>query len=1473
MVTGWGEGAPAAQAHPWHDYGGGGSGSGGAGYSTCAPWDDPICRYGAGGDASAGYDARPYAGHVPFPPHGAAEPLRHSPHEWTAPAGGSAPSPCDISEPQRTEQPTGLAGFFVGSHRLSLDMSLDYTFEPAGPGHMHASAEYKACLLAHYEVLGMEMRPWAEDLHDPSHPAGMPLGMKGDDPRSYGIDAGHDGHPPPWWWHPPAGAQEAGVTFPTQPKADAQYPKLLPATAWRSPETITDENILERQPNVNGSGANTVPTVVNVTSLVPDGLYGHGKRIEIGVAFTEAVNVSTASGTPYLALDFAGERRAAPYVNGSGSDTVVFEYVVRYSDRHAGLNYTGASALSDGGGAITGASGLHADLELPAPGERGSLSFNSRLALGVAPPRIVQPVVSFGAAGSAPGNFSYPLDVAVSPLDGSIVVSDSGNGRIQVFHSNGTLASVFGSHEWHGGYSGHLRGVAVALDGRIAAADYWNYRIHVFHPNGTLDFGFATHNGDGVRFHPSDVAVDPRGWFVVASSSSSTSTPTGYAHTPSSVFRPDGTYSHSVYGGTFSVAASATAKMAYAARHGFDVEYANGTKITSLRDRGTHDGEVYGSAYTAFDNADRLVVADTGNHRIQVFHPDGTFAFKFGAEGSDPGEFIGPRGVAVSPLDGRIAVVDYWNNRIQVFAPGDYDGEYDGRPPAAAAVTSPSPRGVYGVGDRIDLNVHFTKPVLLSGQPPALALDTGAPSPRNATYVGGNGTAVLAFEYSVEPGDSTDGLSHSGTDALALASPASAISGAGGADATLSLPAPGRPGSLSYLERIAVQALQGTTPTVVNVTSLVPDGLYGHGKRIEIGVAFTEAVNVSTASGTPYLALDFAGERRAAPYVNGSGSDTVVFEYVVRYSDRHAGLNYTGASALSDGGGAITGASGLHADLELPAPGERGSLSFNSRLALGVAPPRIVQPVVSFGAAGSAPGNFSYPLDVAVSPLDGSIVVSDSGNGRIQVFHSNGTLASVFGSHEWHGGYSGHLRGVAVALDGRIAAADYWNYRIHVFHPNGTLDFGFATHNGDGVRFHPSDVAVDPRGWFVVASSSSSTSTPTGYAHTPSSVFRPDGTYSHSVYGGTFSVAASATAKMAYAARHGFDVEYANGTKITSLRDRGTHDGEVYGSAYTAFDNADRLVVADTGNHRIQVFHPDGTFAFKFGAEGSDPGEFIGPRGVAVSPLDGRIAVVDYWNNRIQVFAPGDYDGEYDGRPPAAAAVTSPSPRGVYGVGDRIDLNVHFTKPVLLSGQPPALALDTGAPSPRNATYVGGNGTAVLRFSYTVQPHDRTGGLEYAGTDALVFPGTLSETNRQGSSTGNLTLPAPGTPGSLAYSADIRLDGILAAVVSVSPSASTYGGAPVTLGHGDRMDIDVVFNRPVSVSATGGTPHLLLRVGDVERTALYAPSGQEGAAGEALKRALTFRYEVGTGEFADALECASRNAHIQNGRVHVTKEL
>lgn len=66
------------------------------------------------------------------------------------------------------------------------------------------------------------------------------------------------------------------------------------------------------------------------------------------------------------------------------------------------------------------------------------------------------------------------------------------------------------------------------------------------------------------------------------------------------------------------------------------------------------------------DEHEFIYVAEYGKaQRVQKFKPDGTFVCEFGTPGTEPGQFQRPSGVVWR--DGKVYVVDAFNNRMQVF--------------------------------------------------------------------------------------------------------------------------------------------------------------------------------------------------------------------------------------------------------------------------------------------------------------------------------------------------------------------------------------------------------------------------------------------------------------------------------------------------------------------------------------------------------------------------------------------------------------------------------------------------------------------------------------------------------------------------------------------------------------------------------------------------------------------------------------
>lgn len=91
---------------------------------------------------------------------------------------------------------------------------------------------------------------------------------------------------------------------------------------------------------------------------------------------------------------------------------------------------------------------------------------------------------------------------------------------------------------------------------------------------------------------------------------------------------------------------------------------------TYLRGWSTPESEKGRPTGLLVDAKGELWVADTHYHRILHYSPDGELLSEFGSEGTGPGQFLYPTGIAIG-ADGSIFVSEYGgNDRIQVFTPG-----------------------------------------------------------------------------------------------------------------------------------------------------------------------------------------------------------------------------------------------------------------------------------------------------------------------------------------------------------------------------------------------------------------------------------------------------------------------------------------------------------------------------------------------------------------------------------------------------------------------------------------------------------------------------------------------------------------------------------------------------------------------------------------------------------------------------------
>jgi hypothetical protein len=163
----------------------------------------------------------------------------------------------------------------------------------------------------------------------------------------------------------------------------------------------------------------------------------------------------------------------------------------------------------------------------------------------------------------------------------------------------------------------------------------------------------------------------------------------------------------------------------------------------------------------------------------------------------------------------------------------------------------------------------------------------------------------------------------------------------------------------------------------------------------------------------------------------------------------------------------------------------------------------------------------------------------------------------------------------------------------------------------------------------------------------------------------------------------------------------------------------------------------------------------------------------------------------------AVTDVTSSTPNGTYGVGKTIVINVIFGSTETVTGTP-ELALNSGG----TAFYTSGSGSNTLTFTYTVGAGDASSHLDYTTATALTLNGGTID--GPASIPAVLTLPAPGTAGSLGANSDIVIDTVAPTVVSYSV---LFGKESYNLIGSSRYDlpwtitgIQVVFSKPIATA-------------------------------------------------------------------------
>lgn len=601
--------------------------------------------------------------------------------------------------------------------------------------------------------------------------------------------------------------------------------------------------------------------VQRVQASVPSGVYSTGERIALIVTFTDVVIVQ---GTPIIKLNVNGPAvRYASYTSGSGSAQLVFEYVVQTDDNCETLEAASTTAMELNGGAITDTNAMNVPLQLAKPNLPGSLSFETTILISSVAPSVNQVVCldanrEYGVGDDLQIAVVFSRRVVVGTGAGqtapSLLLQLSNGARAAGFTSGaGTSTLVFTIRLVTGDSSSDLEYVDHnALSGTILAA--------ATNPTLPANLQLTVPGSTGSLSASSNVRVTSTAPKVVAVS----------------VADRNGTYGtnndltiHVRFSFPVVVASlpltSCTLKLAASASEVRTAVYVGGSSTKALS-----------FVYTVQpgDRSPRLDYADPNSLSCSLKQST-TRPEVAAANTLPPPESVGSIG---------------FSSLIRI----------DSATPRVTLVTSSMTNGVYGAGQVVDIQVVFSRPVLVISSAPQLRLAVSsaqATSPRVASYTGGSGTATLSFSYMVQEGDMALPLEYADVDALSLGTSQGAIAAAGERQssyqiATLRLPVPRSTGSLSNTKDIHIDISE--PPRVTSVGSLNPDGVYTAGDKITLSLAFTQPVAVT---GSPTLLLDTGNpsstdDKMMATYVSGSESSQLLFEYVVQVGDHVDRLDY-----------------------------------------------------------------------------------------------------------------------------------------------------------------------------------------------------------------------------------------------------------------------------------------------------------------------------------------------------------------------------------------------------------------------------------------------------------------------------------------------------------------------------------------------------------------------------------------------------
>jgi DNA-binding beta-propeller fold protein YncE len=292
-------------------------------------------------------------------------------------------------------------------------------------------------------------------------------------------------------------------------------------------------------------------------------------------------------------------------------------------------------------------------------------------------------VLTWGTNGSSDGEFDVPIAIAVNQKD-EILVTDFRQGknadaksRVQRFDQEGRFLGSFETDPMPGG-------LALGKDGLLYATHMMKHKVAVYDPAGKVVREFGKQGTAPGEFEqPGGIALGPDGSVYVADQANRRVQRLSTAGEPISAWGKYGTAPGEFGGNSHPKGRGGGPHFIAFNSHGelYTTEASVG-RIQKFKADGTFlhawgDNEVGpghfgghksmpGPLAVAVDYKDRLWVTST-NHYVHQFTAEGRFLQRVGGEGSDPGQFELPHGLAFDSQH-CLYVADARNSRIQKLA-------------------------------------------------------------------------------------------------------------------------------------------------------------------------------------------------------------------------------------------------------------------------------------------------------------------------------------------------------------------------------------------------------------------------------------------------------------------------------------------------------------------------------------------------------------------------------------------------------------------------------------------------------------------------------------------------------------------------------------------------------------------------------------------------------------------------------------